>query len=201
MSECQHCNTAIDACDQFCRNCGAKLGPPESDVIGSDQDFIVEFDDEWVSDMEEVKAVAKTAIPDNFKEVTLDHLRTRVIQAIWIKTRGIDPYSVLGIGRVETDEDRRRKAEAEAEADAAAEAGEALGVWVGWAGAPIPALPEEPYHLVWSNGLISHANLTGKQAERIATILARVRYEIHPCDCDAVPYAPSETNPGFEVKV
>ena len=118
MSECQHCNTAIDACDQFCRNCGAKLGPPESDVIGSDQDFIVEFDDEWVSDMEEVKAVAKIAIPDNFKEVTLDHLRKRVIQAIWIKSRGIDPYSVLGIGRVETDEDRRRKAEAEAEAEA-----------------------------------------------------------------------------------
>jgi len=197
MGECQHCNTAIDACDQFCRNCGAKLGPPEPDVIESDQDFNVEFDDEWVSDMEEVKAVAKTAIPDNFKEVTLDHLRRRVIQAIWIRSRGIDPYSVLGIGRVETDEDRRRKAEAEA----AVEAGAALGSWVGWAGASIPALPEEPYHLVWSNGLISHANLTGKEAERIATILARVRYEIHPCDCDAVPYAPSETNPGFLVKV
>jgi hypothetical protein len=200
MTVCQECSTAIDAHDRFCRNCGAKLGP-ESNVIASDQDFDMEFDDEWVTDFDEIKAIAKIAIPDNFKEVTLDHLRRRVIQAIWIKSRGIDPYSVLGIGRVETDEDRRRKAEAEAEAEAAVEGGAPSGGWVGWAGASVRAQPEEPYHLVWSNGLISHANLTGKEAERIAAILARVRYEIHPCDCDAVPYAPSETNPGFLVKM
>ena len=133
------------------------------------------------------------AIPDNFKEVTLDHLRRRVIQAIWIKSIGIDPYAVLGIRRVETDEDRRRKAEAEVKAPAGA-------AWGGWVAGSIPEQPEEPYHLVWSNGLISHANLTAKEAERIAAILKRVRYEVHPCDCAAVRYAPSETNPGFLVK-
>src|SRR5262249_40029774 len=173
-----------------CRNCGAKLGPPEPDIIESDQHFNSEFDNDWVSDFVEVKAVAKMAIPDNFMEVTLDHLRSRVIQAIWIKSVGIDRYAVYGIGRVETDEDRRRKAEAEAKA----------GGVVGWIGRSIQERPEEPYHLVWSNGLISHANLPGEEAERIAAILARVRYEIHPCDCDTVPYEPSETNPGFLVK-
>jgi len=188
MTVCQHCNNAIDADDQFCRNCGAKLGPPEPDIIESDQHFNLEFDNDWVSDFEEVKAVAKMAIPDNFKEVTLDHLRRRVIQAIWIKSVGIDPYAVLGIRRVERDEDRRRKAEAEAGA--------------GWSyiSLSVPEEPEEPCHLVWSNGLISHANLTGEETERIAAILARVRYEIRPCDCDTVPYEPSETNPGFLVK-
>src|SRR5262245_44116070 len=107
MTVCQHCNNASDADDQFCRNCGAKLGPPEPDIIESDQHFNLEFDNDWVSDFEEVKAVAKMAIPDNFMEVSLDHLRRRVIQAIWIKSVGIDPYAVYGIGRVETDEDRR----------------------------------------------------------------------------------------------
>ena len=191
MPVCQHCNNAIDAHVKFCRNCGAKLGPPEPDIIGSDQDMNSEFDDEWVGNMKEVTAIAKMAIPDNFKEVTLDHLRRRVIQAIWIKSIGIDPYAVLGIRRVETDEDRRRKAEAEAKA---------AGRPGGWVGGSIPEQPEEPYHLVWSNGLISHANLTAKEAERIAAILKRVRYEVHPCDCAAVRYAPSETNPGFLVK-
>lgn len=194
MTECQECNNAIDADDQFCRNCGAKLGPPEPDIIESDQHFNLEFDNDWVSDLEEVKAVAKMAIPDNFKEVTVDHLRSRVIQAIWIKSVGIDRYAVLGIGRVETDEDRRRKSEAEAKAKAGV-------AWGGWTAFSIWEQPEEPYHLGWSNGLISHASLTAKEAERIAATLSRVRYEIHPCDCAAMRYAPSETNPGFLVKL
>jgi hypothetical protein len=169
------------------------LGPPQPDIIESDQHFDLEFDNDWVSDSEEVRAIAKMAVPDNFKELTLDHLRRRLIQAIWIKSVGIDPYAILGIRRVETDEDRWRKAEAEANAT-----GAALG---GWTAGPVREQPEEPYHLVWSNGLISHANLTAEEAERIAAILARVRYEIHPCDCDTVAYAPSETNPGFLVKL
>ncbi|HYL98580.1 MAG TPA: zinc ribbon domain-containing protein [Blastocatellia bacterium] len=183
--KCEHCEAQIAPEDTFCRYCGAKLGSGNREASLEREDSRPELDDSWIASMEEVEAIANIAIPDNFKEVTVEHLKSRVIQAIWIISVGIDPYAALGIRDVEAQDDLERKMANNSSS----------GDWLWPAAGPSPVT--ERYHLIWSGGLISHSTLTREQAGRVESIMARVGYRIEACDCDKTKYKASETNSGF----
>src|SRR5690349_3240181 len=91
-SHCKSCGTTCIVNARFCRKCGMALYSKES----VDEEFFpesndgLEFDDLY--DFKTLKEVIKEAVPENFKELTLERLRRHIIRSIWKQFIGIDPF-------------------------------------------------------------------------------------------------------------
>ena len=202
---------------KFCRHCGNPLFRPtviplpfismEPDQI--DFEELDEFDD-WPDfsdfhNFETLEESIKAAIPENYKELSLEELRRQVVGALWKQFMGTYPS--------QTPEQEAKWAEHQAAMD---RAHQDLMQRCIEAGTPPPLPPMasprsrhdvrlqqfiQDYHQVWINGLTVHLSITPKEIEQMTPQLEKYGYKIKPCDCDKVRYVPDETHPHFMRKV
>lgn len=175
----------------FCRMCGHSLYQAESLDAEGELDELPDWDD--LADFATLEDVIQAALPENHQELTLEQLTKHIVQSLWKRFTGTDPFI---------------SAEQQAAWDKYHEEQMQRFVERGTPPQMIRPAPRShwdesfkdlvrPYHLIWVNGLIQHTNLAPEEAEQEGLELAKYYYTLEPCDCDKVQYVPNESNPHF----
>ena len=186
-SECKNCKADVAHGQNFCRKCGLRVDSDGVDEADAEQSQVP--DDSWVDSYQEVGDVAKLAIPENFKEFSLEDLRSRVVQAIWLRTLGIDPYAGREASGHEVHQEDNNPIPSKPMEAARQSANRAC-----WIQPDQPEARIQRWHVVWLNGLVGHLTLTSAEAKRIGAFLRRAG-RIEPCDCEIANSEPSNTKP------
>ena len=192
LPHCKNCGTPCLVDARYCRKCGMALYSQEelAELYPDDNGEGLEFDD--LHDFETLEEVINDAVPENFKELTIERLRRHIIRSIWKQFMGIDPFPSTQ-ELIEQEHKHKRQMQNYIERNEP----------------PMLLLPrtkgsyegindlERQYHLVWINGMVRHLSLMPEEVEYIQAIVAQHYYHLEPCDCDKVKYIPSEINPNF----
>jgi len=194
----------IEVAPRFCRHCGhclIQLGDlraqdGEIDEIDSAELTGRPSMDE-LQDWGRLEEVIRAAVPENYKELSLEELRRQIIGALWERYTGIYPYATP-----EQQAAMERQHEELMQQCIAAGTPPLMILSAPWSRQDEDAeASAQRYHLVWLNGLTAHLNAAPKEMVYWRPQLERNLYKVEPCDCNEVKYVPDEAYPHFRRKV